>query len=70
VDFAASPVQKLLADVAGRFEHFTDAGNTSIGKLAARYDFARQPWSRSTIQRPTRRHCTRLRSWRPIRHRP
>ena len=39
-DLAVSPVQKLLVDVAGRFEHFTDIGNTSVGKLTARYDFA------------------------------
>ena len=49
VDFAASPVQKLLADIAGRFEHFTDAGNTSVGKLAARYDFARVFALRGTV---------------------
>jgi len=49
VDFAASPVQKLLADVAGRFEHFTDADNTSVGKLTARYDFARAFALRGTV---------------------
>jgi iron complex outermembrane receptor protein len=39
VDFAVSPVEKLLVDVAGRFEHFSDFGDTSVGKLTSRYDF-------------------------------
>ena len=39
VDFALSPVEKLQVDVAGRFEHFSDFGNTTVGKLTSRYDF-------------------------------
>jgi iron complex outermembrane recepter protein len=48
-DFAVSPIQKLLVDVAGRLEHFTDAGNTTVGKLTARYDFAPSFALRGTI---------------------
>jgi iron complex outermembrane receptor protein len=40
VDFAISPVEELHVDVAGRFEHYTDFGNTETGKITARYDFS------------------------------
>ena len=39
VDLAASPVTNLKIDLAGRFEHYTDFGDTEVGKLTARYDF-------------------------------
>ncbi len=39
VDFAVSPVEKLQLDIAGRFEHFSDFGDTSVGKITGRYDF-------------------------------
>jgi iron complex outermembrane recepter protein len=39
VDFAVSPVDKLQVDIAGRFEHFSDFGDTSVGKITSRYDF-------------------------------
>lgn len=39
VDFAVSPIEKLLIDIAGRYEDFSDFGNTTIGKLTSRYDF-------------------------------
>ena len=39
VDFALSPTSKLQLDVAGRYEHFSDFGNTTVGKITGRYDF-------------------------------
>ena len=39
IDLAVSPVENLLVDVAGRFEHFSDFGDTSVGKITSRYDF-------------------------------
>jgi iron complex outermembrane receptor protein len=39
VDLAVKPVEKLQLDVAGRYEHFSDFGDTKVGKLTARYDF-------------------------------
>ncbi len=36
-------------DVAGRFEHYTDAGDTETGKIATRYDFNRRAAVRATI---------------------
>jgi iron complex outermembrane receptor protein len=39
VDLAASPVTKLQLDAAGRYEHYSDFGNTTVGKLTGRYDF-------------------------------
>lgn len=39
VDFALSPVEKLQLDIAGRYEHFSDFGDTTVGKLTSRYDF-------------------------------
>lgn len=39
VDFAFSPVEKLQLDIAGRYEDFSDFGDTTVGKLTGRYDF-------------------------------
>ena len=39
VDFALSPIEKLQLDLAGRYEHFSDFGDTTVGKLTGRYDF-------------------------------
>ena len=49
VDFAASPIENLQVDVAGRFEHFTDFGDTEIGKVTARYDFTEEFAIRGTV---------------------
>ncbi|HEY9450567.1 MAG TPA: TonB-dependent receptor [Gemmatimonadaceae bacterium] len=38
VDFAGNPTEKLLIDVAGRVEHYTDFGNTVTGKIAMHYE--------------------------------
>ena len=38
-DFAISPVAKLKLDGAVRFEHYSDFGDTTIGKITGRYDF-------------------------------
>jgi iron complex outermembrane receptor protein len=39
VDFALSPIEKLQLDIAGRYEDFSDFGDTTVGKLTGRYDF-------------------------------
>ncbi|CAN7142580.1 TonB-dependent receptor [Phenylobacterium sp. LjRoot225] len=39
VDLAAKPVEKLQLEAAGRYEHFSDFGDTSIFKGTGRYDF-------------------------------
>jgi len=39
VDFALSPVENLQVDIAGRYEDFSDFGDTAVGKLTTRYDF-------------------------------
>jgi iron complex outermembrane receptor protein len=39
IDFAADPIANLKIDLAGRWEHYTDFGDTEVGKLTARYDF-------------------------------
>jgi iron complex outermembrane receptor protein len=49
VDFALSPIEELQLDVAGRAEHFSDFGDTQIGKITARYDFNPQFAVRGTI---------------------
>ncbi|MBB2190285.1 TonB-dependent receptor [Gluconacetobacter azotocaptans] len=41
VDLDIQPVKHLDVDVAGRFEHYTDAGDAKTGKIATRYDFNR-----------------------------
>ncbi len=40
IDFAAKPVDKLRVDAAARYEHYSDFGSATLGKLTARYDFA------------------------------
>jgi len=49
IDLAAAPIEALQLDVAGRAEHFTDFGDTQIGKITARYDFNPQLAIRGTI---------------------
>lgn len=39
-NFILKPVTDLVVDLAGRFEDYSDFGNTTIGKLTARYDFS------------------------------
>ncbi|MDR3507942.1 MAG: TonB-dependent receptor [Caulobacteraceae bacterium] len=39
IDLAASPITGLKLDLAGRYEHFSDFGDTTVGKFTARYDF-------------------------------
>ena len=38
IDLAAEPVNRLTLDLAGRFEHFSDFGDTHVGKLTGRYE--------------------------------
>lgn len=40
VDFAAQPITGLRIDAAARFEHYSDFGDATVGKLTARYDFS------------------------------
>jgi len=39
VDLAAEPIRDLHLDLAGRYEHYTDFGDATVGRLTARYDF-------------------------------
>jgi iron complex outermembrane receptor protein len=39
VDLALTPVAGFKIDLAGRYEHFSDFGDTTVGKLTLRYDF-------------------------------
>lgn len=41
--------KKWTADFAGRFEHYTDTGNTETGKISTRYEFSRAVALRGTI---------------------
>ncbi len=49
IDLALAPIEALQLDVAGRAEHYTDFGDTQIGKITARYDFNPQWAIRGTI---------------------
>jgi iron complex outermembrane recepter protein len=49
VDFAFSPVEQLQLDIAGRYEDFSDFGDTTVGKLTARYDFTPEFALRGTV---------------------
>lgn len=39
-DIIVKPVDGWLIDLAGRYEHYSDFGNTTIGKITTRYDFS------------------------------
>ena len=49
IDFALAPIEALQIDVAGRAEHYTDFGDTQIGKITARYDLSSQLAIRGTV---------------------
>ena len=49
VDFAGNPVQNLKIDLASRYEHYSDFGNATSGKLTARYDFTPAIAIRGTV---------------------
>ena len=40
VNFIAQPVEGWTVDLAGRYEDYTDFGDTLIGKITTRYDFS------------------------------
>ena len=39
IDVAVNPIKRLHLDFAGRYEHYSDFGNTTVGKFTGRYDF-------------------------------
>jgi iron complex outermembrane recepter protein len=49
VDLATEILPKWQVDIAGRFEHYTDVGDTETGKVTTRYDFTPQIGIRGTI---------------------
>ena len=49
IDLAASPIKDLSVDIAGRFEHYTDFGDATIGKITARYDITPEFAVRGTV---------------------
>jgi iron complex outermembrane receptor protein len=40
IDVAFNPVPAWTVDLAGRYEHYSDFGDTQIGKITTRYDFS------------------------------
>jgi iron complex outermembrane recepter protein len=49
VDFAAKPIDGLRIDAAARYEHYSDFGSATVGKLTARYDFSPEFAVRGTV---------------------
>jgi iron complex outermembrane recepter protein len=49
VDFDLAPIESIDIDVAGRAEHYTDFGDTQIGKITARWDITPQWAVRGTM---------------------
>jgi iron complex outermembrane receptor protein len=39
IDLATDPIKGLHTDIAGRYEHYSDFGDTEVGKVTVRYDF-------------------------------
>jgi len=48
-DLATNPIKNLKVDVAGRYENYSDFGQTHVGKVNVRYDFSPQLAFRGTI---------------------
>ncbi|WP_293902261.1 TonB-dependent receptor [Phenylobacterium sp.] len=48
-DLAAEVMPGLKVDLAGRYEHYSDFGSTTVGKLTARYDFNPMVAIRGTV---------------------
>ncbi len=49
VDLSADPIENWQLDVAGRYEHYTDFGDATSGKLSTRYDFTPRFALRGTV---------------------
>ncbi len=49
LDLDTHPLPKWDVDFAGRYEHYTDSGDTETGKISTRYDFTRRFAIRGTI---------------------
>lgn len=49
MDLAAQPLARFRVDLAGRYEHYTDFGSTTVGKLTVRYDFSPEFAIRGTV---------------------
>ncbi len=49
IDYDVHPLRHLDVDLAGRFEHYTDAGDTENGKISSRYDFTKWLALRGTV---------------------
>ena len=49
IDLDVHPLPKWDLDLAGRYEHYTDFGDTENGKISTRYDFTRRFAIRGTI---------------------
>lgn len=48
-DLAVDPIKNLHLDVAGRYEHYSDFGDATVGKITARYDFTPAIAVRGTV---------------------
>jgi iron complex outermembrane receptor protein len=49
VDLAVNPVTQWKVDLAGRYEHYSDFGEATVGKFTTRYDFSPVFALRSTL---------------------
>src|SRR5271167_3150898 len=49
IDFNAKVIENLRVDAAARYEHYSDFGSTTVGKLTARYDFSPEFALRGTV---------------------
>jgi iron complex outermembrane recepter protein len=49
LDLSVDPIQHWLVDLAGRYEHYTDFGDATSGKLTTRYDVAPRFALRGTV---------------------
>ncbi len=49
IDYDVHPLRHWDVDLAGRYEHYTDSGDTENGKISSRYDFTKWFALRGTI---------------------
>jgi iron complex outermembrane receptor protein len=63
IDFETEIKDRLLIDLAGRFEHYSDFGNNFAGKLAARYQLNNEIAIRASLGNGFRAPSMQQRYW-------
>jgi iron complex outermembrane receptor protein len=60
IDLSTHLAPKWTVDLAGRFEHYSDVGDTTNGKISTRYDFTPQIAVRGSVSTGVLQQCQRV----------